>query len=75
MSERPDTGYDPYGERLTAVPASPTEAGDRRARRVAIAVFWSLALLLVVGRVTLGGAPQAGSPMQVTAASGATAIR
>lgn len=44
-------GYDPFGEPLaTGRPAMPSVL-DRRANRAAIAVFWTLALLFVAGRV------------------------
>jgi hypothetical protein len=52
MSTSPaPTTFDPYGEPVDAVRCDATTAGDRRARRIAIAVFWSLALLLTAGRV------------------------
>lgn len=45
--------FDPFGEPVAAAVAAPcaSTAGDRAARRVGGAVFWSLALLILAGRV------------------------
>ncbi|MFE1598450.1 hypothetical protein [Methylobacterium sp. ID0610] len=77
MSERPETSstvFDPYGEPIAIGPACPTEAGDRRARRAAIALFWSLALALVAGRVYLGSEPVAHG-VRIIASAAATVLR
>ena len=41
--------YDAFGEKLPAF--EPRSAIGRRARNTGIAVFWSLAMLIIVGRV------------------------
>ena len=49
---RPATTFDPFGEPVAEpVARACTEAGDRSARRIGGAVFWSLALLILAGRV------------------------
>lgn len=45
--------YDPFGDPAIAQ-FDPTEAGDRRARNAALAVFWSISLLLLAGRAYQG---------------------
>lgn len=47
------TAFDPFGEPVTdgVARACPEAAGDRTARRVAGAVFWTLALAILAGRV------------------------
>ena len=42
--------FDPFGEEL-ADRLGTTPEGDRRARRAALAVFWTLALLLTAGQI------------------------
>ncbi len=43
--------YDPFGEPLATGRAAMPSVRDRRANRVALGVFWTLALLFVAGRV------------------------
>ncbi len=45
--------YDPFGD-PAIVQFGPTEAGDRRARNAALAVFWAISLLLLAGRAYQG---------------------
>ncbi|WP_019905057.1 hypothetical protein [Methylobacterium sp. 77] len=45
------TSFDPYGEPVCDDRTTSMTQGDRRARNVAIAVFWMLALTLTAGRV------------------------
>ncbi len=47
------TAFDPFGEPVAAgvARACPDNAGDRTARRVGGAVFWTLALAILAGRV------------------------
>jgi hypothetical protein len=62
MSTRLDPAvlaYDPFGEPVEAAGGCATTPGDRRARNAAVALFWSLALLLTAGRVYLGDQPVA----------------
>jgi hypothetical protein len=53
------TAFDPFGEPVTSVVAHacPTAQGDRTARRVGGAVFWSLALLILAGRIYASDIP------------------
>lgn len=51
--------FDPYGEPLPVARDTALSAGDRRARRLAVAVFWTLALTLVAGRIYLDPVPAA----------------
>ena len=54
MSTRSDTSatsFDPYGEPVFDDRSPVVAQGDRRARNAAIAVFWTLALMLTAGRV------------------------
>ncbi len=53
------SAFDPFGERLDGAGARAAPAGHR-ARNLAVALFWSVALLLVAGRVHL--AAHAASP-------------
>ncbi|GJE44583.1 hypothetical protein [Methylobacterium soli] len=60
MSTRCDSPvrtYDPFGEPVDIARACAATPGDRRARHAALAVFWSLALLLTAGRAYLGDQP------------------
>ncbi|GJE58037.1 hypothetical protein [Methylobacterium trifolii] len=50
-SETRAVAFDPFGEPVEFARSYATEQGDRRARNAAIAVFWTLALLLTAGRV------------------------
>ena len=65
MSDTSDTrqpAFDPFGEPMGFARAGTDAAADRkgfRETRRAMAVFWALALLLLAGRVYLGG-PLAG---------------
>ncbi|MCJ2060893.1 hypothetical protein MKL09_30775 [Methylobacterium sp. J-048] len=45
--------FDPFGEPVAqgVADACPTAAGDRTARRVGGAVFWTLALTILAGRI------------------------
>ncbi|KNY20816.1 hypothetical protein [Methylobacterium sp. ARG-1] len=45
--------FDPFGEPVAegVANACPTASGDRTARRVGGAVFWTLALAILAGRV------------------------
>jgi hypothetical protein len=47
------TTFDPFGEPVTdgVARVCPDAAGDRTARRVGGAVFWTLALAILAGRV------------------------
>ncbi|MFD1303798.1 hypothetical protein [Methylobacterium marchantiae] len=45
------TSFDPYGEPVCDDRSVAMVQGDRRARNAAIAVFWTLALTLIAGRV------------------------
>ncbi|WP_457108230.1 hypothetical protein [Methylobacterium sp. P5_C11] len=51
--ENQSTAFDPFGEPVTegVARACPDAAGDRTARRVGGAVFWTLALAILAGRV------------------------
>ena len=58
MRTLPDTrsttlAFDPFGEPVAdgVAEACPTASGDRTARRVGGAVFWTLALAILAGRV------------------------
>ncbi|ACL59438.1 hypothetical protein [Methylobacterium nodulans] len=78
MNERPETTptvFDPYGETLACGSACPLEAGESRARRAAIVLFWSLALLLVAGRVYVAGEPFGQGTPRLTASAATTTIR
>lgn len=50
-SSQAETAYDPFGEPVTEGIASACtgNAGDRTARRIGGAVFWSLALAILAG--------------------------
>ena len=52
--EQPGDIYDAFGERTPAPHPMSCTPTARRARVAAIALFWSLALLIVVGRVHYG---------------------
>ncbi|KST60927.1 hypothetical protein AO398_11485 [Methylobacterium sp. GXS13] len=45
--------FDPFGEPVAqgVVEACPTASGDRTARRVGGAVFWTLTLVILAGRI------------------------
>ncbi|SFL71594.1 hypothetical protein [Methylobacterium pseudosasicola] len=45
--------FDPFGEPVAqgVAEACPTAAGDRTARRIGGAVFWTLALAILAGRI------------------------
>ncbi|SDO66236.1 hypothetical protein SAMN05216360_13410 [Methylobacterium phyllostachyos] len=47
------TAFDPFGEPVTdgVARVCPEATGDRTARRVAGAVFWTLAVVILAGRV------------------------
>ena len=47
------TAFDPFGEPVAdgVARACPEVAGDRTARRVGGAVFWTLALAILAGRI------------------------
>jgi hypothetical protein len=51
--------FDPFGEPVTegVAHACPTAQGDRMARRVGGTVFWSLALLILAGRIYASDLP------------------
>lgn len=49
--------YDPFGEPVACERVAVAGSGDRRARRAAVAVFWTLALALVGGRVYVADQP------------------
>ncbi len=53
------TAFDPFGEPVAegVARACPTAQGDRTARRVGGAVFWSLALLILAGRIYASDIP------------------
>ncbi len=52
-SSQAETAFDPFGEPVTEGVASActSNAGDRTARRIGGAVFWSLALAILAGRI------------------------
>ena len=52
-SSQAETVFDPFGEPVTegVARACTSSAGDRTARRIGGAVFWSLALAILAGRV------------------------
>jgi hypothetical protein len=47
------TAFDPFGEPVTdgVARACPEVSGDRTARRIGGAVFWTLALAILAGRI------------------------
>jgi len=51
--------YDPFGEPVGegVAQACTSAAGDRTARRIGGAVFWSLALLILAGRIYASDIP------------------
>ncbi|MDP4025181.1 hypothetical protein Q8W71_21345 [Methylobacterium sp. NEAU 140] len=51
--------YDPFGEPVAegVARACPPSAGDRTARRIGGAVFWSLALAILAGRIYASDLP------------------
>lgn len=56
MRTRPEilpTAFDPFGEPVAdgVARACPESTGDRTARRVGGAVFWTLALAILAGRI------------------------
>ncbi len=62
--------FDPFGERIDGACARPALRASHRARNVAVALFWSVALLLVAGRVHLAAyAASPAAPIQISAAS------
>ncbi|GJE37787.1 hypothetical protein [Methylobacterium persicinum] len=58
-SSQAEAAFDPFGEPVTGVVAGAcaTAAGDRTARRIGGAVFWSLALLILAGRIYAADIP------------------
>lgn len=54
-----ETAFDPFGEPVTegVARACTSAAGDRTARRIGGAVFWSLALLILAGRIYASDLP------------------
>ncbi len=55
MDEQRDTSdFDAYGDRLPGLRMRADSPFEQRVRRLGIAVFWSLALLIVAGRVHYG---------------------
>ena len=72
---RPATAnFEPFGEPVAREVAQvcTTAAGDRMARRIGGAVFWTLALLIMAGRIYAFGLPEvqavAAKAVQATAA-------
>lgn len=56
MRTHPDirpTAFDPFGEPVTdgVARACPEVAGDRTSRRIGGVVFWTLALVILAGRI------------------------
>lgn len=51
------SAYDPFGEPVDSRCIDAVAPVQLRARNVAVAVFWSLALLFVVGRIHFGAHP------------------
>jgi hypothetical protein len=53
VTETQSTAFDPFGEPVAdgVARACPDAAGDRTARRIGGAVFWTLALAILAGRV------------------------
>lgn len=60
-SSQAEAAYDPFGEPVTegVARACTTAAGDRTARRIGGAVFWSLALAILAGRIYAADIPVA----------------
>ncbi|MCJ2013667.1 hypothetical protein [Methylobacterium sp. J-076] len=54
-----EAAFDPFGEPVAAgvARACTGSAGDRTARRIGGAVFWSLALLILAGRIYAADLP------------------
>ncbi|AWN34676.1 hypothetical protein [Methylobacterium radiodurans] len=63
--------FDPFGERIDGACLRVAVPDGSRARNLAVALFWSVALLLVVGRVHLdahaASPPAAHASVQVAA--------
>lgn len=59
--------FDPFGEPVTegVARACPSHAGDRTARKIGGAVFWSLALLILAGRIYAADIPVVQTVAQV----------
>jgi hypothetical protein len=59
QSRSEPTAFDPFGEPVAVgvAQACTTTAGDRTARRIGGAVFWSLALLILAGRIYASDIP------------------
>lgn len=74
---RPETlAFDPFGEPVAEGAACPSGAGDRTARRIGGAVFWSLALLILAGRIYASDWPVAQTVVaQVAHAAQVVALR
>lgn len=58
-SSSPAMAYDPFGEPVEIVCQDATNAGDRRARNVAVIGFWLIAATLTASRVYLADEPVA----------------
>lgn len=57
MSRRPDDkifAYDPFGEAIEAASPCPASESDTRLRNKALVLFWTVALVLIAGRVYFG---------------------
>lgn len=54
-----DDSFDPFGEPVTpgVSPAGESAQADNAARRIGAAVFWTLALLIVAGRIYVSDLP------------------
>lgn len=58
-SNQAEASFDPFGEPVTegVARACTSTAGDRTARRIGGAVFWSLALVILAGRIYAADIP------------------
>lgn len=58
-SDSPAMAYDPFGEPVEIACQGAPNAGDRRARSVAVIGFWLIAAILTASRVYLADEPVA----------------
>ena len=58
-SDSPAMAYDPFGEPVEMACHGTTQAGDRRARSVAVTGFWLVAATLTASRIYFADEPVA----------------
>lgn len=58
-SDGPAMAYDPFGEPVEMACHGTTQAGDRRARSVAVTGFWLVAATLTASRIYFADEPVA----------------